>query len=96
MWNKIRNMSQFCSRDLSCKKFQQISSEFLDGDLGPRMLWSFNYHAERCKWCSAFLSTIQATISVLRSLPYLEAPQELKQRIGEQPLLSSSDAESST
>ena len=94
MWNKIRSMSPFGSRALSCKKFQQIASDFLDGDMGPEMLWKFNYHAERCNGCSAFLASLRATISVLNSLPSLEAPQELKQRIREQSLRGNNDAQS--
>ncbi|MBF8266882.1 MAG: hypothetical protein HW388_390 [Dehalococcoidia bacterium] len=79
------------SQDLSCQKFRQMASEYLEGTLGPRVSWKFNYHGERCKGCGAFAATLQATISVLRSLPSLEAPEELKRRIREEYLRGSSD-----
>ena len=92
MWDKLKSMSQFDSRDLSCRKFQKIASEFLDGDMGPGMVLRFNYHAARCTGCSAFLATLRATISALHALPPLKAPEELKQRIRKQSLGDSSDA----
>ena len=85
-------MSSFGSRDLSCRKFSQMASEYVDGTLDPGMLWEFNYHAERCRGCSAFVSTLRAIVSILRSLPFLEAPEELKQRIREQSIQGSGDA----
>ena len=96
MWSNFRSMIPFTSRYISCRKAQQIASEYLDGTLEPKMLWKFNYHVERCKGCSAFVSTLRATISVLHSLPSLEAPPELKQRILEQSLQGGNDSESGT
>ena len=52
--------------------------------MGPKDLWKFNYHSERCKGCSAFISSLRATIQTLNSLPAQNAPDDLKRRILEQ------------
>ena len=93
MARKLWGIFPFGDRDLSCQKVQQMSSEYLEGALGPKELWKFNYHTERCKGCSAFVSTLRATIQVLNSLPPKKAPEELKQRLREQYLGESNDTD---
>jgi len=84
MIGKLRDLFPFGSRDLSCVKLRQMSSDFLEGTLGPKDLLKFNYHAERCSGCSAFVSSMRATIQTLNSLPSQNAPEELKQRLMDQ------------
>ena len=84
MASKLWGMLPFGNKDLSCVKLREMSSDFLDGSLGPKDLWKFNYHAERCSGCGAFVSTMRATIQTLNSLPSQNAPEDLKQRLMEQ------------
>ncbi|MBI4282270.1 MAG: zf-HC2 domain-containing protein [Chloroflexi bacterium] len=84
MADKLGGMSPSGDRHLSCQKVRQMSSEYLEGTLGPKRLWEFNYHAERCKGCDAFVSSLRATIRALNSLPHQNAPEELKRRLREQ------------
>ena len=74
----------FGNRDLSCVKLRKMASEYLEGTLGPKSLWKFTYHSERCSGCSAFVSSLRASIQILNSLPKMEAPEDLKQRLREQ------------
>jgi hypothetical protein len=61
-----------------------MSSDFLEDTLGPKDLWKFNYHLERCNGCGAFGSSLRATIQTLNSLPSQNAPDDLKRRLREQ------------
>ncbi len=74
----------FGNRELSCVKVREMSSEYLEGALGPKSLWKFTYHSERCSGCSAFTSSLRASIQILKDLPHTEAPEDLKQRLREQ------------
>ena len=74
----------FGNKDLSCAKIREMSSEYLDGTLGPKSLWKFTYHSERCSGCSAFTSSLRASIQILNTLPKMEASEDLKQRLREQ------------
>ena len=84
MSGKLWGMLPFGNKELSCGKFRQMSSDFLEGTLGPKDLWKFSYHAERCRGCGAFVSSLRATIQTLNTLPSQNAPEDLKQRIMEQ------------
>jgi hypothetical protein len=84
MSGKLWGIFPFGNRDLSCLKMRQMSSEYLEGTLGPKFLWEFTYHSERCKGCSAFISSLRASIQVLNTLPQMEAPEDLKRRLREQ------------
>ena len=84
MADKPLGMPPSGDRHLSCQKVKQMSSEYLEGTLGPKRLWEFNYHAERCKGCDTFVSSLRATIRALNSLPHQKAPEELKRRLREQ------------
>ena len=84
MSGKLWGLLPFGNKELSCGKLRQMSSDFLDGTLGSKDLWKFNYHAERCTGCGAFISSLRATIQTLNSLPSQNAPEDLKQRLMEQ------------
>lgn len=81
---KLWGLFPFGSKELSCGKLRQMSSDFLDGTIGPKDLWKFSYHTERCSGCGAFVSSMRATIQTLNSLPSQNAPEELKKRLMEQ------------
>lgn len=83
MVSKLWNILPFGNKDLSCGKLREMSSDFLEGSLGTKELWRFNYHVERCGGCSAFVSSLRATIQTLNSLPSQNAPEDLKQRLSE-------------
>ena len=84
------------SDDISCRKFQEMASEYLDGDLGARELWRFTYHAERCGGCGVFVSSLKATLNALHSLPPRKAPDDLKRRILERYSTGHGKADSGT
>ena len=83
MAGKFLGIFPFRRNELSCQKVRQMSSDYLEGDLGTKMLWKFNYHTERCSGCSAFVSSLRATIRALNSLPGEKASEELKRRLRE-------------
>ena len=74
----------FGNKELSCVKIREMSSDYLDGTLGPKSLWKFTYHSERCSGCGAFISSLRASIQILNTLPKMEASEDLKQRLREQ------------
>ena len=61
-----------------------MSSDYLEGTLGPKSVWKLTYHSERCGGCSAFISTLRTSIQILNNLPKMEAPEDLNQRLREQ------------
>ena len=73
-----------------------MASEYLEDSLSPKLVWEFSYHAERCKGCNTFLSTLRATLGMLKSLPSREAPEELKQRLRKQYFSGSTGSETDT
>lgn len=84
MAGKLWGLLPFGNKDLSCVKLRQMSSDFLEGTLGPKDMWRFSYHTERCKGCGTFVSSLRATIQTLNSLPSQNAPEDLKQRLMKQ------------
>ena len=84
MLGKFRGLFPFGNSELSCVKIREMSSEYLDGDLEPKSLWKFTYHSERCSGCSTFISSLRASIQMLKDLPHREAPEDLKQRLRDQ------------
>ena len=55
--------------DLSCVDIRGMSSDCLEGTLGAKSVWKLTYHSERCDGCSAFISTLRASIQILNNLP---------------------------
>jgi hypothetical protein len=81
MAGKFLGIFPFRGNELSCQKIRQMSSDYVEDALGSKMLWKFNYHTERCSGCSAFVSSLRATIRALNSLPGEKASEELRRRL---------------
>jgi len=84
MLNRLWHALPFSSRDMSCLKLREMASEYLDGTMGAKEVWKFNYHSEKCGGCNAFVSSLKATIQTIQSLPSQTASEELKQRLRQQ------------
>ena len=67
--------------EADCPEVRQHASDYLEGDLSPRLQKRVERHLEWCPQCPKFIRTLQATISSLRALPRRDAPDSLRQRI---------------
>jgi hypothetical protein len=58
-----------------------LSSDFIDDELDPDERDWLVAHLEWCGLCMAFINTLKATVSMLRSSERPEPPADLKDRI---------------
>ena len=77
----MRIFDLFKRRELDCQEVREASSGFIDGEVGYRMRARIASHLKRCEHCKAFISTLRATVNLLRSAPTPELPVGFKQRI---------------
>ena len=61
--------------------FRDIASDYVDGDVGGDALQKADGHLGMCGPCRAFLQTLRATVSLLKSMPERKAPATLKSDI---------------
>jgi hypothetical protein len=64
-----------------CAEVREASSEFLEADLPPPRMATFQAHLNKCGPCLAFVETLSATIGMLTRLPRVSAPPSFKQSI---------------
>ncbi len=69
--------------DLKCREVREQSSELIDGGEGGSavLVGRIQRHLAKCRACSAFVRTLQATVGVLRSMPAQGAPGQLKEKL---------------
>ena len=67
--------------DPDCHEVRDLSSEYIDGELDEASEERVEKHLQWCSPCSAFLSTLRATVSMLRSMPKREAPDAFRERV---------------
>ena len=69
--------------DPGCIEVRERSSEYIDGELDQTADAKISDHIGWCKPCNAFVSTLRATIELLRTTPKKTAPRDFRQRIRE-------------
>lgn len=84
MLGRLRDLFFSGGKETSCRKFRQLTSGYLEGDLSSKEVWEFDYHARRCSGCNAFVASLRATIHALNTLPKQGASEELKRKLREQ------------
>ena len=62
-------------------EFRDISSDYVDGEVSGDALAKADSHLEKCGPCRAFLDTLKATITLLKSSPEEKAPPTLRSEI---------------
>lgn len=58
--------------------FRDVSSDYVDGEVAGDDLHKAETHLGKCGPCRAFLDTLRATVTMLRSTPEEQAPPTLK------------------
>ena len=67
--------------DPDCQEVRDLSSEYIDGELDSASEERVKKHLEWCGPCTAFISTLRTTVSMLRSMPRREAPDAFRERV---------------
>ncbi len=67
--------------DIDCEHVQNLSSDYVDGDLDHKQEDKMKAHLEWCAPCLALINTLRATIGLLGSTPEVEAPPALRERL---------------
>ena len=69
--------------DLKCREVREQSSELIEGGEGgsAALVERIQRHLAKCRACTAFVRTLQATVGVLRSMPAQGAPVQLKEKL---------------
>ncbi len=79
---KRNDGAEDCS-DPDCIEVRELSSEYIDGELHEAADTKITKHVGWCKPCSSFVSTLRATVGLLRAAPKRKAPSDFRQRIRE-------------
>ena len=67
--------------DPDCREVRDLSSDYIDGEFDHVSQERVEKHLEWCPPCSAFLNTLRATVSMLRSMPKREASDAFRERV---------------
>lgn len=67
--------------DLHCEEALELLEPYVDGDLSPMEASRLRFHVERCGSCAAELALATRIQRELRSLPELECPPEVLERV---------------
>ncbi len=62
-------------------ELRDISSDYVDGEVSGDALVKAESHLEKCGPCRAFLDTLKATVTLLKSSPAEKAPPTLRPQI---------------
>jgi anti-sigma factor RsiW len=57
------------ARELTCRDFVELVTDYLEGRLGPRARARFEEHLALCPGCDAYLEQMRATLAALGRLP---------------------------
>ena len=66
---------------MHCSEIQENLSAYLDGELDPDEESELKSHLEGCESCSRELESLRSTVELVRSVPRVQAPSALKQRL---------------
>jgi len=66
---------------MNCLSCQELFSEYTDNMLDQELMGPFKEHLDSCPQCSKEYRYFTSTVTVLRSLPLVQAPEDLLQGI---------------
>lgn len=66
---------------LTCKQIFLRLSDYLDGDLPPKLCEKIQRHLAVCPDCRAFTNTLRKTIELCGKLPPVPIPPDLRQKL---------------
>ena len=66
---------------LSCRRVVNLLSDYVDGELAPKLQRQLAAHFQDCEPCTAFIKTFQQTQAMVRAIRYEDMPPELRQRL---------------
>ena len=69
--------------DNDCREVRDLSSDYIDDELDSASKDRVSEHIGRCGPCNAFVNTLRATVSILRSTPKSDAPEGFRDRVRE-------------
>jgi hypothetical protein len=66
---------------MQCSEMQENLSAYLDGELDPGEEAALKSHLEGCESCRKEFESLRSTVELVRSVPRVQAPAVLKQRL---------------
>ena len=81
MVSLIRRILRRQGPDADCIEVRELSSDYVDGDLGDEAAKRVKSHLDMCGPCKAFMNTMRATVEILRSATRHKAPSSLRERL---------------
>ena len=81
MVSRFLRLFKRADEDPDCREVRGLSSDHIDGELDQASKDRVEKHLQWCPPCSAFLSTLRTTVSMLRSMPKREASDAFRERV---------------
>ncbi len=66
---------------VTCRQMVELLSDYVDGDLSPKLQRRLAAHLKGCEPCTAFLRTFKQTQAIARASHGEDMPPELRQRL---------------
>jgi hypothetical protein len=66
---------------MNCERFEELISDYLEGQLSPSLRAELEQHRASCPGCASLISEVQQVIVLCRSYPEAEPPITLPERI---------------
>lgn len=83
MVSRITGIFKRNDHDMDCEQVHSLSSDYIDGELSRSAADRMKLHLDWCPPCNAFVSTLRATVDMLRATPKRKAPDSFRQRLRE-------------
>lgn len=71
----------FRSGMVTCRQLVDLLSDYVDGELPPKLRRQLEAHVQDCEPCMAFINTFKQTQTMARTLHSEDMPPELRQRL---------------
>lgn len=55
--------------EISCTRLSELTTDYLEGALDPRLRTTYEQHAVLCDACSVHLDQLRTTLRILAALP---------------------------
>ena len=66
---------------MKCEELLKILSDYIDGDIDPKVCEGFERHLAECDPCQVVVDTIRKTITLYRNGEPFELPMEFRERL---------------
>lgn len=64
-----------------CRRLLELLHDFVNGELPIDQLTDLQAHIDACPPCEVYVSTYRLTITMTRTLPSTEMPQDVAERL---------------